>query len=145
MHTVINKIRSFLQKIFLSPPEKPVSIGSLEKIDYKTKRMLPPSAQNLYLHYYNREYRKYDSVKEMKKTIKLMSREEFAHKRALKLIIKSLSEKTKGAERVSILQLLEEQDIEIIEEKLQKVLIKMEEERCLNNEEARRTIESGRR
>jgi AAA15 family ATPase/GTPase len=60
-------------------------------------------------------------VKDLKKTIRLMSREEFAHKRALILTLKSLADKFNYEENIKILKLLHEKKIDAIEEELKKI------------------------
>jgi len=131
MKTIINIVRKiskivfFFRKIFL-PENKDLQdmnlpLKSTGDIKSNVKEILPKKALNMYLYFYNREYQKYELFKDLNKTIRLMTREEFAHKRALILTLKKLSDGYNFKEEKKILNLLHEKNIEAIERELKKV------------------------
>lgn len=88
----------------------------------KVKEIVPRRGIDDFWRFYDREYLKYNSVKHMKKSIRLMSREEFAYRRALMLTLRSmmiLDKKKDGGD--SILDLLRHEDVEEIETKLRQL------------------------
>jgi len=93
-------------------------LRSTGDIKGKAREVLPQVGLRDYLHFYNREYRKYGMVKELKKTVRLLTREEFAHKRALTLTLRKLADRHGFRENQKILTLLRERNIEEIEREL---------------------------
>ena len=123
--TKISKVAFIFRKHFL-PEHKEIQdislpLKSRDDINNTVKEILPGSALSMYLYFYNREYQKYNLFKDLKKTFRLMTREEFAHKRALILTLKKLSDEYNLREEKKILNLLHEKNIEVIEEELRKI------------------------
>lgn len=103
-----------------SGPSGPM-MGS-SSLEPKVKGIVPQRGIEDFCRFYNREYRKYNSVKHMKKSIMLMSREEFAYRRALMLTLRSLMILDKNEDGGdSILELMRNEDVEEIEMKLRRL------------------------
>ena len=87
----------FLRSLFVSEEADSrrlrFPLRSTGDIKGEIKEILPQRALKDYLYFYNREYKKYGFVKDLKKTIRLMRREEFAHKRALILTLRKLADR----------------------------------------------------
>jgi len=79
-----------------------VPLRSTGDIKGKARKVLPQIALHDYLHFYNREYGKYGMAKDLKKTVRLLTREEFAHKRALTLTLRKLAERHRFQENQKI-------------------------------------------
>lgn len=93
-----------------------------DSLDPKVKDVLPQRGVEAFCRYYNREYRKYNSVKNMKKSIKLMSQEEFAYRRALMLTLRSvLILDNKEEDGDSVVELMKHKNVEEIETKLRQL------------------------
>ena len=88
-------------------------------LELKIREVIPERGVEDFCRFYNREYRKYDSVKNMRKSIRLMTKEEFTYRRALILTLRILLENDEeGQKRESIVDLVRYEGLEEIETRL---------------------------
>ena len=140
----MQRVILFFKSMFSTDTKRMKNISSPLRsradIEDNLKNILPEQALNMYFSFYNREYKKYDVIKDLKKTIRLMGRNEYARRRALTLTLKRLSDEYNFIDNRSILDLLHEKNIEAIEDELRRVkegMLEQKEktqERALQNE-----------
>jgi hypothetical protein len=88
----------------------------------RISEVVPQRAIEDFWRFYSREYRKYDTVKEMRKSIRFLTREEFAYRRASILTLcRLLARERNGRHQKSILDLVQHEDLEKIEERLRQL------------------------
>ncbi|MBN2468382.1 MAG: hypothetical protein JXD19_09560 [Deltaproteobacteria bacterium] len=73
------------------------------------------------MHYFNREYVKYEVLKKHSATLRKSSAHDFARRRALILTLKKLADRHEAGTNLTVLHLLREIKPEIIEKTLKEI------------------------